>query len=144
MPKSLSLSFLVPPLLSVLSHGHSTDLFGPSRSSRNILDRRPYTHPRSFLPPPYRWFGLILLPIASFSADGCLVSVFFARRVISHVRGRSTMLPQELAKARAIDLSVQFALFWTPFLVLLGWWIDKPMHLLFGAYCLVSDNTARR
>ena len=38
-----------------------------------------------------------------------------------------------LARGRAIDLSIQFTLFWMPFLVLLGWWIDKPMHLLFGA-----------
>ena len=80
-----------------------------------------------------RWFGLILLPIVSFSADGCVALVFFAKRVVNHLRGKKTMLPQELAKARAIDLSIQFALFWMPFLVLLGWWINKPMHLMFGA-----------
>lgn len=44
------------------------------------------------------------------------------------------MVPSELAKARAIDLSIQFTLFWMPFLVLLGWWIDKPMHLLFDYF----------
>ena len=42
------------------------------------------------------------------------------------------MVPEELAKARAIDLSIQFTLFWMPFLVLLAWWIGKPLHLMFG------------
>ena len=41
-------------------------------------------------------------------------------------------VPSELAKARAIDLSIQFSIFWTPFFVLLAWWIDKPLHMLFG------------
>lgn len=41
---------------------------------------------------------------------------------------------EETAKARAIDLSIQFSIFWMPFLVLLGWWINKPMHLLFGSF----------
>lgn len=40
--------------------------------------------------------------------------------------------PSSLAKARAIDLSIQFVLFWMPFVVLLGWWTNKPMSLLFG------------
>lgn len=41
--------------------------------------------------------------------------------------------PATLAKGRAIDLSIQFTLFWMPFLVLLGWWLHKPLTLLFGA-----------
>lgn len=41
-------------------------------------------------------------------------------------------VPSELAKARAIDLSIQFSLFWMPFFVLLAWWVNKPLHLLFG------------
>lgn len=42
------------------------------------------------------------------------------------------MVPSTLAKARAIDLSIQFTLFWVPFLILLAWWISKPLHLMFG------------
>lgn len=51
------------------------------------------------------------------------------------------MVPQQLAKARAIDLSVQFTLFWMPFLVLLAWWIGKPLHLLFGEFFSLSEFT---
>ncbi|GJE95944.1 calcium/proton exchanger-like protein [Phanerochaete sordida] len=80
------------------------------------------------------WFGLILLPIVSFSADGCIAIAYFARTVWNHIIGKETMVPSELAKGRAIDLSIQFTLFWMPFLVLLGWWIDKPMSLLFDFY----------
>ena len=74
-----------------------------------------------------------MLPIVSFSADGCIAIVFFARRVLNHILKRETMIPEQLAKARAIDLSIQFVLWWMPFLLLLGWWIDKPLHLMFGA-----------
>lgn len=70
----------------------------------------------------------------SFSADGVIAIVYFTRSMVNHILGFKTLVPSELAKARAIDLSIQFTLFWMPFLVLLGWWIDKPMHLLFGAY----------
>lgn len=97
------------------------------------------------------WFGLILLPIVSFSADGVVAIVFFATSVFNHIIGRKTMVPSTLAKARAIDLSIQFTLFWMPFLVLLGWWISKPLHLMFdyfelaillGACFLVNYVTA--
>lgn len=40
--------------------------------------------------------------------------------------------PDELAKARSIDLSIQFVLFWMPVVVLLGWWTHREMSLLFG------------
>lgn len=80
------------------------------------------------------WFGLILLPVVSFSADGCVAIAYFARSMWNHIIGKETMVPSELAKGRAIDLSIQFVLFWMPFLVLLGWWINKPMHLLFDYY----------
>jgi hypothetical protein len=49
------------------------------------------------------------------------------------------MPPISLARARAIDLSVQFSLFWMPFLVLLAWWTNKPLSLLFGIYRNLSD-----
>ncbi|PIL32595.1 transporter [Ganoderma sinense ZZ0214-1] len=40
----------------------------------------------------------------------------------------------EFAHGRPIDLSIQFTLWWMPFLVLLGWWTDRPMHLLFDYF----------
>ena len=45
---------------------------------------------------------------------------------------RSPAPPNTLAKGEAIDLSIQFTLFWMPFLVLLGWWTNRPLTLLFG------------
>ena len=44
----------------------------------------------------------------------------------------------EFAHGRPIDLSIQFTLWWMPFLVLLGWWTDRPMHLLFGEFIAPS------
>ena len=80
-----------------------------------------------------RWFGIVLLPIVSFSADGVVAVTFFTRQTLkSYFRISSPMPPESLAQARAIDMSIQFLLFWTPFLTLLGWWTNKPMTLLFG------------
>ncbi|KAJ3743377.1 hypothetical protein DFH05DRAFT_1447445 [Lentinula detonsa] len=96
------------------------------------------------------WFGLILLPIVSFAADGFVAIVYFLRYIFEHIIGRKTP-PATLAKARAIDLSIQFILFWMPFIVLLGWWTNKPISLLFdifevailiGAMFLVNYVTA--
>lgn len=81
---------------------------------------------------PPRWFGVILLPLVSFASDGVIASLFFARYALRLYFGTPEP-PAELAKGRAIDLSIQFLLFWLPFLVLLGWWTEKPMHMLFGA-----------
>lgn len=83
--------------------------------------------------PTRRWFGLILLPFVSFSADGAVAIVFFLESVYDHVTGKKVQTPSMLARGRAIDLSIQFTLWWMPFLVLLGWWTARPMHLLFGA-----------
>ena len=85
----------------------------------------------------FRWFGLILLPIVSFAADGCIAIVFFLHRAYGHFFGGRIIEPETLAMSRPIDLSIQFTLFWTPVLVLLGWWIDKPMHLMFGKCLLI-------
>ena len=82
--------------------------------------------------PILRWFGLILLPLVAFAADGFVAIFYFAQSLIRHFF-RKPAPPAVLAKARAIDLSIQFTLFWMPFLVLLGWWTGKPMHLLFGS-----------
>ncbi|KAL0580930.1 hypothetical protein V5O48_001124 [Marasmius crinis-equi] len=79
------------------------------------------------------WFGMILLPVVSFAADGMVAIAYFARWLFWHLLGRSTP-PATLAKARAIDLSIQFTLFWMPFIVLLGWWTNKPLSLLFDIY----------
>jgi Ca2+:H+ antiporter len=79
------------------------------------------------------WFGLVLLPLLSFAADGLIAVMYFLRTVLL-LRPES---PDELAKARSIDLSIQFVLFWMPVMVLLGWWTHREMSLLFGKsfYC---------
>ncbi|KAF4574673.1 hypothetical protein EYR36_006023 [Pleurotus pulmonarius] len=81
------------------------------------------------------WFGLVLLPIVSWSADGAVSIVFFAQylwRLFSP--NIEPPPPATLAKARAIDLSIQFSLFWMPFLVLLAWWTDRTFNLLFDMF----------
>lgn len=40
--------------------------------------------------------------------------------------------PDLLAEALAIDMSIQFLLFWMPLVTLLGWWLNKPMSMFFG------------
>jgi len=82
-------------------------------------------------PPYHRWFGIILLPLTSFSADGSISIVFFIRTRLQHFFN-PPQNPDLLAEARAIDLSIQFLLFWMPLLTLLGWWLNKPMSMLFG------------
>ncbi|KAI0027472.1 hypothetical protein K488DRAFT_90828 [Vararia minispora EC-137] len=79
------------------------------------------------------WFGLFLLPIVSFSADGTLAVVFFIRSLLKGWFGEP-LPPDTLAEDKAIDLSIQFTLFWMPFLVLLGWWTDRPLSTLFDLY----------
>jgi Ca2+:H+ antiporter len=91
--------------------------------------------------------GLILLPIVSFSADALIATIYFIRRSLF----LAPRPPDELAKSRAIDLSIQFVLFWMPFFVLLAWWTHRPLSLLFdlfevalviGACLLVNYITA--
>ncbi|KAI0822160.1 hypothetical protein BC628DRAFT_1328011 [Trametes gibbosa] len=77
------------------------------------------------------WFGLILLPIVSFSADGVVAILFFFQSIYNHLTQRKILVPAILARGRAIDLSIQFTLWWMPVLVLVGWAASKPMHLLF-------------
>nr|AVR29895.1 putative calcium-hydrogen exchanger 3 [Ganoderma lucidum] len=108
------------------------------------------------------WFGLILLPFVSFSADGANViletSVAIFRYCCEPKESKSTtnapgtitsangkpkrkfamwdnpLLTSEFAHGRPIDVSIQFTLCWTPLLVLFGWWFEKPMHLLFDYF----------
>jgi len=79
------------------------------------------------------WFGLILLPLLSFAADGLLTVYFFIKKYI--LRGPPG--PVEFSRALAIDLSVQFVLFWIPFFILLAWWIGSPLSLAFDLYEVV-------
>jgi Ca2+:H+ antiporter len=75
-----------------------------------------------------RWFGLVLLPLISFSGDGVITFGYaFQNMFFNH--GKK---PHALADAQPIDLSIQFALFWTPVLILVGWMIGKPLPLMFG------------
>lgn len=74
-----------------------------------------------------------MLPIVSFAGDGVVAIIYFVRASIRTALGLvEPEPPAELAKGRAIELSIQFTLFWMPFLVLLSWWIHKPLSLLFG------------
>ncbi|KAL0949129.1 hypothetical protein HGRIS_009213 [Hohenbuehelia grisea] len=79
------------------------------------------------------WFGLFLLPIVSWSADGAVSVVFFIRYIIRFFTGHHGP-PPTLAKARGIDLSIQFTLFWMPFIVLLSWWTGRTFNLLFDMF----------
>jgi len=79
------------------------------------------------------WFGLILLPFVSYAADGTVAVVYFIRHVLRHYFTEPTP-PRTLARGESIDLSIQFALFWMPFLVLLAWWTGRPLTLLFDLF----------
>lgn len=79
------------------------------------------------------WFGMILLPLVSFSADGFVCIIFFGNYLFRHWLGKPKP-PVALAKARSIDLSIQFLLFWLPVLILLGWWTNRPIHMLFDYF----------
>lgn len=79
------------------------------------------------------WFGLILLPLVSYAADGTVAIVYWIRHLLRHFFKEPAPVAT-LAKGRAIDLSIQFTLFWMPFFVLLGWWTNKPMSLLFDFF----------
>lgn len=90
-----------------------------------------YSCPLSVLLPmaPLRWYENHHLP-SVYSIDS-LVQVYFLRTSLQYFLGKP-QVPSELAKARAIDLSIQFSLFWMPFFILLAWWVNKPLHMLFG------------
>ncbi|KAG9048395.1 hypothetical protein FS837_013032 [Tulasnella sp. UAMH 9824] len=74
------------------------------------------------------WLGLVLLPITSFAADAMMVTVYFIKTLLR----RNPPLPEGIAHGRSIDLSVQFLLFWMPFIVLVAWFLGKPFSLLFA------------
>jgi Ca2+:H+ antiporter len=83
----------------------------------------------------FRWFGLFLLPMVSYSADGILSVGYFIRRnlVVQRYLGAPAPICR-LAQGRSLDLGIQFLIFWMPFLVLVGWFSHKPMALLFDLF----------
>ncbi|KAH7931353.1 hypothetical protein BV22DRAFT_1124276 [Leucogyrophana mollusca] len=81
------------------------------------------------------FFGIVILPFVSFSADGTVSVVYFARRIARQLMNTTDPEPPTtLAKAGAIDLSIQFVLLWMPIVVLLGWIAGKPFSLLFDLF----------
>jgi Ca2+:H+ antiporter len=87
----------------------------------------------------HSWFGLILLPIVSYVPNGAVAVGYAVRKSIRVYLGLAVPKPPTtLAKGKAIDLSIQFMLLWMPFLVVLGWILNKPMTLLFGTLSPVS------
>lgn len=70
----------------------------------------------------HSWTGLILLPIAGNVADHIIT--------VSHTFKDDL----DLAISLAFGASVQMALLVIPFLVLLGWMMDKPLNLLFDPF----------
>ncbi|CAE6451557.1 unnamed protein product [Rhizoctonia solani] len=99
------------------------------------------------------WFGLILLPMISYSADAVVTVVYCCRKAWRHRYSNTDDLqaPEELARGRSIDLSIQFLLFWLPVLVLLAWITNKPLTLLFDVFevaaaigaCLLVNYTTQ-
>ncbi|KAK7470977.1 hypothetical protein VKT23_002391 [Stygiomarasmius scandens] len=80
---------------------------------------------------PEEWFGLVLLPIISFLADFLLSVTFLVRKTFFDP---DTEEPITLAEYQSIELAIQFLLFWSPLLVLLGWIVSRPMTLLFDLF----------
>ncbi|KAJ7047689.1 hypothetical protein C8F04DRAFT_935863 [Mycena alexandri] len=86
------------------------------------------------------WFGLVLLPFVSFSAECIMSLVYYVHVHLKHYLGTTMPLspPKTLAEARSIDLSIQFLLFWMPLrIVLLAWVTHKPLSLVFDVFEVV-------
>ncbi|KAJ3559061.1 hypothetical protein NM688_g568 [Phlebia brevispora] len=86
---------------------------------------------------PEEFFGLILLPLASFSAGGISAILDFVQSLYRLFYDRNYKRPSKLVKARPIDISIQFVLFLMPFLVLLGAALNKPITLMFDRFELI-------
>jgi Ca2+:H+ antiporter len=67
--------------------------------------------------------------VVSFAAEALVAMIYFVKMLFMEPEP-----PEMLAQGRTIDLSIQFTLFWMPFIVLLAWWDKKPLFLLFGGY----------
>ncbi|KAI0027473.1 hypothetical protein K488DRAFT_90829 [Vararia minispora EC-137] len=79
------------------------------------------------------WFGLFFLPLISSSAGRLVSTVYFIRSSLKAWLG-TPRAPSALQETKSIDLSIQFLMFWTPVLVIIGWFTRKPMHLLFDVF----------
>ncbi|KAG8683966.1 hypothetical protein FRC08_013976 [Ceratobasidium sp. 394] len=89
------------------------------------------------------WFGLILLPLLSYSADGLVTAVYCCRKAWRRRSSPSAQTddleePDELAQGKSIDLSIQFLLFWLPLLVIIAWITKRPLTLLFDVFEVAS------
>ncbi|KAG9092727.1 hypothetical protein FRC06_011818, partial [Ceratobasidium sp. 370] len=80
------------------------------------------------------WFGLVLLPLLSYAGDGLNATMYFIR---SHLFSQDLPPPEDFAKAKSIDLAIQFTLFWVPVLVLASWIVKTPLSLLFDHFEIV-------
>ncbi|KAJ8497075.1 hypothetical protein ONZ51_g723 [Trametes cubensis] len=74
------------------------------------------------------FFGLILLPLVSFLPEAALAFCSFMPTL------QMTTPPEPEARGTPIDSSIQFTLWWMPIVILIGWWIGKPIHLLFDYF----------
>lgn len=67
--------------------------------------------------------------------------LFYVKKIVfSFWSDEEVFPPSELANARTIDMSIQFTMFWMPLLVLVAWWTDKPLFLLFGEFWLSGNE----
>ncbi|KAF9534981.1 hypothetical protein CPB83DRAFT_843278 [Crepidotus variabilis] len=82
------------------------------------------------------FFGLILLPVVSYAADGTVAIVYYVRHYLKRIFNEPEP-PATLAHSEAIEMSIQFVLFWMPFLILLAWWTGKPLTMLFDLFHVV-------
>ncbi|KAG8733194.1 hypothetical protein FRC11_008053 [Ceratobasidium sp. 423] len=80
------------------------------------------------------WFGLILLPLLSYAGDGLNAVMYFIR---TSLFSQNVAPPEDFAKAKSIDLAIQFALLWVPLLVLVAWIVNTPLTLLFDHFEIV-------
>ncbi|KIY68513.1 hypothetical protein CYLTODRAFT_351232 [Cylindrobasidium torrendii FP15055 ss-10] len=79
------------------------------------------------------FFGIMLLPLISFSADGFVALINYCRNTFRHLFGRP--IPAvKIAEAQAIDMSIQFLLLWIPFIEVIAWITNRPLLLLFDIF----------
>ncbi|CAE6509072.1 unnamed protein product [Rhizoctonia solani] len=80
------------------------------------------------------WFGLVLLPLLSYAGDGLNAVMYHIR---TSMLSQNVTPPEDIAKAKSIDLAIQFALLWVPLLVLVAWILNTPLTLLFDHFEIV-------
>src|SRR5260370_15425590 len=88
------------------------------RVRSSYLCKQAHAQISSHVLPYHRWFGIILLPFVSFSADGAVAIVFFIRSILRQFF-TAPEPPRLLCQARPIDLSIQFVLLGLPLVTLL-------------------------